>query len=150
MIQKFLAVVQILDDFFIDSNTKKIVREDDAFITNDPLKVISSIQVKDQDVAWMVKVFKDVFKSRLCHRRYLARLVKNLMIFLPESDFESIRLELLKNLEEIKKILDQNMRNLRENDEKEMKKLVFEGFDEKWLKIQECDLQTSAICRVKG
>lgn len=150
MISKINPVLQILDDFYSEPLTSKILSSPEPFITSDPSKVISHIKTQDRDLQFILQILKQVLTSNLCHRRFFIRIIKNLLIFCPSSDFKSLKYQSQSSLTQIKQLLESSIIDLKKLNEQEIRDLAFEGFDKS---LQDCryhDIISANTCKIKG
>ena len=150
MISKLNPILQILDDFYSEPLTSKILSSPEPFITSDPSKVISHINTQDTDLKYFLQILKQVLNSNLCHRRSFIRIIKSLLVFCPLSDFNILKGLLQSSLTQIKTIFESIAIDLKTLSDEEIRNLAFEGFDKS---LQECriyDITSANTCKIKG
>lgn len=124
MVDKFLGVTRILKELFDDCESCKIVMGDEEFITNDPVKILNVLDVEDDQVRYVVKTLKDILKSRLCHRRYCARLLHSFLVFSTQVEVDDLQKVLKSELVNIKSVLNANRISIENLDDSQIFDLI--------------------------
>ena len=128
MVEKYIAITRIIKDLYDDNESCKIVQNNEQFITNDPLKILNALSIKDEEVNYVIRTLKDVLKSEACHRRYCARLLYNFLVFFQQVEYEDLKNELKLAIVEIKIVLSSNKISIENLEFSEIFDIAIKGF----------------------
>jgi hypothetical protein len=104
MFEEYLCITRIVLDLYRSPDCLKIVDyKGESIITGDIPKILGSISTLNPKSLYFIKQLKNIFKSKVLHKKYLVSIVHYLILFKP---FTEIRDLLVKSKTEIDLVLE--------------------------------------------